>query len=119
MDVPSDEVRTHPDHLTDADFHPEPDAPDHFKGCHPDDEQKAPKNERPLSEIPDTEECWHCRTLTTRGVCNCADCWEGADYVPPSAVYHCRTCGRWWAYMTPRITTITFNREPESEEADA
>lgn len=80
---------------------------EHFIGCHPEHEH-APQRDRPVSEIPDTEACWHCGTLTTRGACNCSDCWDNADYIPPSAVSHCPTCGRWWAYMIPRITKITF-----------
>ena len=78
----------------------------HFPGCHPEDAEdlrEVPKGYKPQ----ETEDCWHCGTPASRG-CNCADCWEGADYVPPSAVYHCPVCGRWWAWMTPVITEITF-----------
>lgn len=78
---------------------------DHFPGCHPEDAEDTRKTPDP---IPDTENCWHCGTLTTRGACGCADCWEGDDYVPVSSVYHCPLCKRWWAYMIPRITKITF-----------
>ena len=78
---------------------------EHFTGCHPEDAE-APEPPEGYKR-QETEDCWHCGTPTRRG-CNCADCWEGSDYVPPSAVYHCRTCGRWWAWMTPVITKITF-----------
>jgi len=80
---------------------------DHFPGCHPEDDESTRKPN--AGEIQDTEGCWHCGTPTTRGDCNCAECRENAGYVPPSAVYHCRTCGRWWAWMTGlNVTTITF-----------
>jgi hypothetical protein len=40
--------------------------------------------------------------------------WENAGYVPPSAAYHCKTCGRWWAWMTGlNITEITFGADAE------
>lgn len=85
----------------------------HFKGCHPEDEHS------PRTPPPDygqeVEACWHCGTLTTRGECGCYECWESADDVPPDVVYHCPTCGRWWAYMMPRITTIVFN--PPADDA--
>jgi hypothetical protein len=84
---------------------------EHFRGCHPEDAEDQ-------REVPDgyqpqeTEDCWHCGTPTGRGDCGCSECWDGADYVPPSAVYHCPTCGRWWAWMTGlNITTITFGAE--------
>lgn len=81
---------------------------EHFPGCHP---EHANADRQPAGTPPaETENCWHCGTPTTRG-CNCVDCWEGADYVPPGAVYHCLLCKRWWAYMTPRITKITFGEE--------
>jgi hypothetical protein len=81
-------------------------AAEHFRGCHPEDAQ-AP--ETPDGYEPqETEDCWHCGTPTPRG-CSCAECWESADYVPPTAIYHCPACGRWWAYMTGlNITTIEF-----------
>jgi hypothetical protein len=82
----------------------------HFPGCHPEDaedQREVPEGYEPQ----ETEACWHCVTTTTRG-CNCADCWEGVDYVPPSAVYHCPTCRRWWAWMWPVITEITFGETP-------
>ena len=61
---------------------------------------------------PDNEECWHCGTPTPRG-CGCFDCYDNAGYIPPAAAYHCKTCGRWWAWMTGlNITTITFGEEP-------
>ena len=66
---------------------------EHFRRCHP---QDAEAPEPPEGNQPqDTEDCWHCGTPTPRG-CNRPDCREGADYVPPAASYHCRTCGRWW-----------------------
>lgn len=78
---------------------------EHFHDCHP-DQDKAP--ERPAGcEPAETEPCWHCGTLTTRG-CDCADCWDNADYVPPSAASHCARCGRWWAWLGLSITTITI-----------
>ena len=76
----------------------------HFPGCHPEDAEDTRQTPSP---IPDTENCWHCATPTSRGTCGCAECWDG--YVPASSVYHCPTCKRWWAYMIPRITEITFN----------
>ena len=80
---------------------------EHFYGCHPEDAE----DHRPfkaVSEIADTESCWHCGTPTSRG-CSCPECLDSADYVPPSAIYHCDTCGRWWAYMTGlKLTTIEF-----------
>jgi hypothetical protein len=81
----------------------------HFPGCHPGDAEDT-------REVPDgyqpaeVEPCWHCGTPTPHG-CGCADCvyGDGAKYIPPSAIYHCQTCGRWWAWMTGlNITTITF-----------
>lgn len=79
----------------------------HFKGCHPDDEQ-AP--ETPDHTVQETEPCWHCQTMTTVGACGCAECYgPGSEYVPASATYHCPLCGRWWAYMTGlNITSITL-----------
>lgn len=84
----------------------------HFTGCHPDDTE-APRDSTP--DPQQVEECWHCHTPTTRGICGCAECWESVDDVPPEAVYHCATCGRWWAYMYPRITSITFNAPPQPD----
>lgn len=78
----------------------------HFPGCHPEDAQApdAPRGYQPQ----ETEDCWHCGTPTPRG-CNCWDCQEGSDYIPTAASYHCKTCGRWWAWMTGlNITEITF-----------
>jgi hypothetical protein len=70
---------------------------EHFEGCHPEDDHSP---ETPEGYIPQlTEECWHCGTSTERGTCFCWDC-AGNGYIPPSAIHHCRTCGRWWAYMT-------------------
>jgi len=86
----------------------------HFPCCHPEDAE-APRETPGGYTPPETESCWHCGTTTARG-CNCADCWDGADYVPPSAVYHCPVCRRWWAWMTGlNITEITFG--PEGPEA--
>jgi hypothetical protein len=94
---------------------PAPEPPDdgtHFPGCHPEDAEG--RREAAIGEIQDTENCWHCGTPAPRG-CDCFECWENSDYVPQSAVYHCKTCGRWWAWMTGlNITTITFG-EPEAE----
>jgi hypothetical protein len=86
-------------------------ADGHFPGCHPEHEQ----GDRPEGRKPqDTEPCWHCGTATERGACGCLDCQEGDIYVPIGAVYHCPTCGRWWAWMTGlNITTITFG-EPDA-----
>lgn len=85
---------------------------EHFRGCHPDHERDdSPKEEG--YQPQDTEACWHCGTPTVRGECGCYECWESADDVPPESVYHCRTCGRWWAWMHPRITTIVFNGPAE------
>jgi hypothetical protein len=85
-------------------------AAQHFPGCHPEDAQ----GDQPESHVPqETEPCWHCGTPTPLG-CNCRECWEGSDYVPPSAVYHCPTCGRWWAWMTGlNITQITFGGDDQ------
>jgi len=83
---------------------------EHFPGCHP--EHAEDRREVPPAAIEDTEPCWHCGTPTTRGECRCPDCWDSADHIPVSAIYHCRTCGRWWAWMTGlNITTITFGDE--------
>jgi hypothetical protein len=81
---------------------------EHFPGCHPEDAED-PRPSPPVAEIQDTEDCWHCGTPTTRGACGCTDCWDGADYIPVSAVSHCPVCKRWWAYMTGlNVTEITF-----------
>ena len=90
---------------------------DHFPGCHPEDAEDP--RETPSGYEPrDTENCWHCGTAASLG-CNCADCAGEADYVPPSAVYHCPTCGRWWAWMTGlNITEITFGA-PEAAGREA
>jgi hypothetical protein len=83
----------------------------HFPGCHP-EHDKDPR-EVPAGEIQETEPCWHCAAPTPRG-CHCADCLDGADYVPPTAIYHCPVCRRWWAWMTGlNITTIKFGDAPE------
>ena len=93
------------------------DCPGHFPGCHPEDAEAA----RDDSDAPkglDTENCWHCGTPTSRG-CHCDDCIDASDYIPPAAIYHCPTCGRWWAYMTGlNITTITFGDSDACQEAD-
>lgn len=78
----------------------------HFIGCHPADGE-APDNPEGYEPQP-VEPCWHCGTQTTRGACGCSDCWEGDDYVPVSAVYHCPLCGRWWAHLHLNVTKITF-----------
>jgi hypothetical protein len=91
-----------------------PEAPaggGHFPGCHP-EESEDPRPDKPQAEIQDTEPCWHCGTPTPRG-CSCFDCCDDG-YIPPTAVYHCPTCKRWWAYMNLNITKITFG-EPEPE----
>lgn len=75
----------------------------HFPGCHPED-VRAPR-EGSEHQQQATENCWHCGTPTPCG-CNCSECWEGADDIPPAASYHCQTCGRWWAWMTMNITEI-------------
>jgi hypothetical protein len=96
-----------------------PDARDalvasHFPGCHPEHDEDQRKT--PAGDIQETEACWHCETPTSRG-CNCADCLDGADYVPPTAAYHCPTCGRWWAWMTGlNITTIKFGEDGTGDE---
>ena len=84
---------------------------EHFPGCHPEHAESEP--DRPDTRQPDqSDACWHCGTVTPRG-CNCAGCWDGADDIPPSAVYHCPTCKRWWAYMSLRVTTLTFGAQAE------
>lgn len=86
--------------------------PEHFLGCHPEHEQ-APQEAGEGPKGQDVENCWHCGTSTSRG-CHCPECLDGVDYVPPSAVYHCPTCGRWWAWMTGlNITEITFGAPKE------
>lgn len=83
---------------------------EHFPGCHP--EHAEDRREASVASLAETEPCWHCGTPTRRGYCGCSDCWEGSDYIPVSAVYHCPTCKRWWAWMTGvNITTITFGKE--------
>lgn len=79
---------------------------DHFKGCHPADDH-APED--PAGHVPqDIEPCWHCGTQTDMG-CYCLGCADQADIIPPGAVYHCKMCDRWWAYMAGiNVTTITF-----------
>lgn len=87
-------------------------GPSHFPGCHPEDAED-PRGGKPKDEIQGTEACWHCGTTTERGTCHCADCCDEA-YIPQGAVYHCQTCGRWWAYMTGlNITEITFGEVPD------
>jgi hypothetical protein len=84
-------------------------AAEHFPGCHP--EHAEDPRRMPAGQIADTEPCWHCGTPTSRG-CYCLDCLDAADYIPPSASYHCGTCGRWWAWMTGlNITEITFGKD--------
>jgi len=78
----------------------------HYIDCHPEDDHgpDAPEGYEPQY----TEQCWHCATSTDMG-CYCLDCVDNAHLIPPGNVYHCRRCGRWWAYMTGlNITTITI-----------
>lgn len=79
---------------------------EHFNGCHPEHEHGP---DTPNGYVPqDTEPCWHCSTMTEQG-CYCLECAVNDQYVPSGSAYHCRRCGRWWAYMTGvNITTITF-----------
>lgn len=87
-------------------YEPSQTASEHFPGCHPEDaEAPDTPGHKPVAGQP--ENCWHCGTETPQG-CHCPDCLDNADYIPPTAVYHCPLCKRWWAYMIPRITTITF-----------
>lgn len=82
---------------------------EHFPGCHPEDAEDI--REDHTYEGGQPENCWHCGTPTPQG-CSCLDCYDAADYVPPTAIFHCPTCKRWWAYMTGlNITTITFGAE--------
>ena len=87
----------------------------HFPDCHPEDSED-PRPSKPADQIQDVEPCWHCGTPTERGSCRC---WDGPcddEYIPQSAIYHCKTCGRWWAYMTGlNIITIEFGAKPEQE----
>jgi hypothetical protein len=77
----------------------------HFVGCHPDD---STATDPPADYLPQEQElCWHCAQVTRRG-CSCIDCWENMDTIPLACVYHCMTCGRWWAWMTLRVTELTF-----------
>jgi len=76
---------------------------EHFIDCHPEDEE-APATPEGY-EPAETEKCWHCAAPTKKG-CNCADCWESD--IPPSGIYHCAVCGRYWAYMQLNVTTITL-----------
>ena len=86
----------------------------HFPGCHPED-TTDPREVPEGYEPGGPEDCWHCGTETPQG-CQCWDCMDNADYVPPTAAYHCPTCGRWWAYMTGlNVTTITFG-EPKADQ---
>ena len=77
----------------------------HFPGCHPEDSEAPLPVEGALPQ--DSEPCWHCATDTPRG-CICALCWESADEVPPTCMYHCMVCNRYWAWLTLRITTFTI-----------
>jgi hypothetical protein len=82
---------------------------EHFPGCHPEDARV--RRELPDEWQPgDTEGCWHCGTATPRG-CDCDDCGDGAFYQPPTAVYHCPVCRRWWVYLWPLAMAITFDPE--------
>jgi hypothetical protein len=84
---------------------------EHYRGCHPEHEQGDQPANHQAQEV---EPCWHCGTPTPHG-CNCIECRNNAEYIPPAAVYHCPLCGRWWAWMTGlNITTLTFGaREGE------
>lgn len=84
-----------------------PDKPEHFWGCHPEDGASAREAPSDAAKAGEPEPCWHCTTMTSRG-CLCDDCVTDSDVIPPTAMYHCPTCGRWWAYMQPRITTLIF-----------
>jgi hypothetical protein len=87
----------------------------HFPGCHPEDAED-PRQVANGYEPQETEDCWHCGTPVTLG-CHCADCLASADYVPPTATYHCPACSRWWAWMTGlNITTITFGADEPGPE---
>jgi ribosomal protein S14 len=80
----------------------------HFPGCHPEDAQAS---ERGKYQGGQPEDCWHCGTPTSQG-CNCLECsGDSADYIPTTAIFHCRACGRYWAYMSLRVTTLTFGAE--------
>ena len=88
---------------------------EHYPGCHPEAAEGA---QEPGHEPADPEPCWHCGTPTPLG-CTCWDCQESADIIPPTAIYHCPVCKRWWAWMTGlNITTITFGEQAESEQAN-
>lgn len=78
---------------------------EHFPGCHPEDAE-APASSGPAQRGA-PEGCWHCGTITSMG-CDCRDCYEGGDDVPPEAAYHCPTCKRWWSYMSLNVTTISW-----------
>jgi hypothetical protein len=80
--------------------------PEHHKNCHPEHEHAHETTEGHTPQ--DIEPCWHCGTPTDQG-CYCLECADNADYIAPGAVYHCKLCNRWWAYMTGlNVTTITF-----------
>jgi hypothetical protein len=83
----------------------------HFHNCHPDDDTDPRPAPDPLPAPGTADACWHCGTQTPHG-CSCVNCLANADVIPPSAIWHCPLCGRWWAYMTPVITKITFG-DPE------
>ena len=84
---------------------------EHFPGCHPEDAEGRAKPPQARSRTPRTAGTAAPRR---RAGCGCFECYDNAGYVPPTAAYHCRTCGRWWAWMTGlNITTITFG-EPEA-----
>jgi hypothetical protein len=84
-------------------------AAEHFPGCHPEHAESADRVAP--EQITDVEPCWHCGTPTTRGGCACLDCQDDT-YIPPSAMYHCPTCRRWWAWMTGlNIVKIEFGAE--------
>jgi hypothetical protein len=87
----------------------------HFPGCHPED-ARDDREADPATVGQPVENCWHCGTPTPRG-CTCDDCRDAADYIPPSAIYDCPLCRRWWAWMTGlNITTITFGADDSKPE---
>lgn len=84
----------------------------HWKGCHPEDAKSpgTPDGWQPS----DSEDCWHCGTPTSKG-CDCSVCLRDDDDVPATAVYHCPTCGRWWAYMSFPVTITMIPGRPDGD----
>jgi len=85
----------------------------HFPGCHPEDAEDR-REPAGLPAPGEAQACWHCGTSTPQG-CWCADCVDGADYIPPERAYHCPLCKRWWATMRPVITKITFGGDDDAD----